>query len=108
MAISRDDIVKREYQDRKLMGFSVKRDTGDFTFEVQYLRDPEDDRVWHMRVVVPLPWSMSVLDLPFMAYSSNMKIEDVAKVGMQLLVQQFVQAANDMNAMSYVLTKALQ
>ena len=108
MAISRDDIVKREYQDRKLMGFSVKRDTGDFTFEVQYLRDPEDDRVWHMRVVVPLPWSMSVLDLPCRAYSSSMKSEEGGQVGMQLLVQQFVQAANDMNAMSYVLTKTLQ
>lgn len=108
MAIKRDDIVKREYSGRVLMEFSVKADAGDFELEAVFIRDAEDDKVWRVRSMVPLPWALAAIEAHYMVYSSNMKVEDIAAMGMQLLVQNFVQAANDFNAMSYALTKLMQ
>lgn len=109
MAISRGDIVKMEHRARILTGFSVKVDAGDAKAELQFSRDvKEDGRLWDVTAVVPLPWGPSAVRVPFMTYVSDQKVEDVATIGMQLLVQYFVQAANDLNAMSYEMTKAMQ
>lgn len=109
MAISRGDIVKREYQGRDLVEFSLKLDTGDLKLELQFSRDiDEDERLWSVTAVVPLPWSISAIRVPFMTYSSSQKVEDVATIGMQAMVQQFIQAASDFNSMSYEMSKAMQ
>lgn len=108
MPVKRDDIIKREYRDRVLIEFSVKVDAGDFDVEAVFTRGAEDDRLWRVRSTVPLPWGLTAVEVQYMTYSSSMKVEDIAAMGMQLLVQNFVQAANDFNAMSYAMTKLMQ
>lgn len=110
--IKRQDIVKRVYEDRECVEFSLKlvftSDLAiDFKFTKQQKIDP--DKVWRVEAVIPPVGAFSavVVSELFMVFKKDQPLEFIAEVGLRKLNMSVFQMMTDMMVMNSGLSEIL-
>lgn len=110
--IKRQDIVKRVYEDRECVEFSLKlvftSDLAiDFKFTKQQKIDP--DKVWRVEAVIPPVGAFSavVVSELFMVFKKDQPLEFIAEVGLRKLNMSVFQMMTDMMTMNSGLSEIL-